>query len=288
MRKTFFLIFLVVLIAGCTNFSGILAQLGVGEPRYTKTESISIHGEAIPREVYSGESSRLYFNVENAGNTTLNNINLQIIDPCVFSPGNQNKFVGRLEPTGFEDWNWRVRANEVKMEKNCQVMYRTTYESEAAALYDIAVISEEEYLRLKKKGTMEQDITINYYKTNSPLDIQMKISRNQPLMSGNEFYLDLQVVNKGMGETPRLMLPAGSLSVDYPNFLTFMGCNDFNPSGTGISLNKDLKFFNGKTKKMSCKFRVNRNVGIKEIGQFKVNLRYKYKINKVINVKVKP
>lgn len=288
MRKTFFLIFFIVLIAGCANFSGILAQLGVGAPRYTKTESISIRGEAIPGEVYSRENSRLYFNLENSGNTTLDNVNLEIIDPCVFSPGNQNKFVGRLEPTEFEDWNWRVRANEVKMEKNCQVMYRTTYESEASSLYDIAVISEEEYLRLKKQGTMEQDISINYYKTNSPLDIQVEISRGQPLMSGNEFYLDLQVVNKGMGETPGLVLPAGSLSVKYPNFLTFMGSNDFDPSGTGLTLNKNVKFFDGKTKKMSCKFRVNRNVGIKEIGQFEVGLRYKYKINKVINVKVKP
>ncbi|MFB6076073.1 MAG: hypothetical protein ABEK17_02920, partial [Candidatus Aenigmatarchaeota archaeon] len=286
MKKVSFLIVIVVLIAGCTNFSGILAQLGVGAPKYTKTESISIHSEAIPSEVYSGESTRLYFNLENSGNTTLDNVNLEILDPCVFSPGGQNEFIGRLEPTEFEDWNWRVTANEVKMEKNCQILCRTTYESKAAALYDIAVISEEEYLRLKKEGTMEQDISINYYKTKSPLDIKMQISRKQPLMSGNEFYLDLQIVNDGIGETPRLTLPAGSLTIDYPNFLTFMGCNDFNSYGGGLSLSKNLKFFDGETKKMSCKFRVNRNVGIKEISQFEVNLRYKYKINKVINVKV--
>lgn len=284
-RYVSLLLLLVILLSGCVSFPGIFSGFKITGAKYTKTEDLRIESEAIPKTLFSGKRLNVLFKLSNKGNTTLKNVRLKITDPCLFTPRHREKFFSELKSGEIEEWEWEFSSKPTRVERNCKIRYQVVYSSESNALYDITTLSEEERKRLLKKGELKEKIPLNFFKTKSPVDIQVELSKTQPILEDSSFYFHLKLVNKGEGGTVDQGI--SNLEIEYPEFLFFRGSNDFSSFGNKARLRKSLTFFGGETKKTTIKFET-RDVQVRRTGQFKIKARFKYKVNKVIKVKVIP
>lgn len=289
------LVALAVLVSGCVQvgFEDVKAYIGVGEPQYTATEKLSISGKSVLDEVRGGTKTTLRFHLRNEGNVTVKNASIEITDPCVFdSPG--VKDVGDLEPGQPFSWDPTLKSSRVDMTKTCEVRYRVSYLSKANALYDLLAMSEEEYLRLKKKGEFENRTTLNYYKTDTPVDPRISLSKEQPIHGGEKFYLYLKFVNQGGGKVKGQKLGRESVNLTYPDFLIWkdgwcQGAMEEESGNRTLGLNRSRTFLEKETAPITCKFKVNGSkVEIQKQGIFKVRVKYKYVVDKKLSVKVIP
>lgn len=288
------LVFLIplLLFSGCVQIEdvGLAGFLGMGEPQYTATERLSISAESVLPSVEAGRNTTLIFRLDNTGNTTLRNINTSLTDSCVFEPSHKEKGPFDLEPGEFKDWEWGLEAGDVKMARDCDLRYSTSYQSQAKAWYDVSVISEEEYLRLKKKGVMENKTSLEYYKTDTPVDIQISLSEKQPILEDEAFYLTVKLRNQGEGTVGNQKIKAGDLTLEYPGFLDSKGCQGITESKSANPLKtKDsLTFYKKKTPPITCKFKAGKDIKILKEDSFKITVRYKYAVDKQLSVKVTP
>ena len=279
---------MLVFSSGCVNFDGKLSLLGLtpGEPKYTLVENLVTKVDVFPTEVYGGKNVTIYFDVSNNGNTTVSNIDLFFTDLCDFKGGKLEKKIDSLEPGEFRDWQWSIEANNVRVGRDCTLRYDMSYDTSSLAIYDISALSDDEYQRLLRKGTIEKEISLNYYKTKSPVDMDISLSKDQPILEGQEFYLYLKLRDVGGGYIDKIK--SGDATIEYPNFLKFEGSDDFSGENGKLTLKNDLDFLNKETKVSTCKFKVNTGSVIRNIGQFKINIKYKYMYHKTITVKIKP
>jgi hypothetical protein len=281
--ETIFLLVFIVFIAGCvTEFQGLIMNTG-----YTSVEDLGVGVEAIPDEVFSNRGTTIFFDVENNGDVDLNDVEFMVTDPCMLSDSTGTKEIGKLEPDEVYSWSWDYTVGEVREEKTCDVRFRTQYDSSATALYDIAVISEDEYRRLLEGDRLSQEIPLNYFKTKTPIDIHISLSKQQPILEEMEFYLHLKLKDAGGGMTENQIIEKNDLTLEYPDFLELQECDDLSESGGVLKLNRDLPFLDKETKIITCKFKP-QQVGIKKTGHFKVEVFYKYILDNSIQVKVIP
>lgn len=282
---------LVMLASGCTEGGGTFSifglELGPGEPVYTQYENLLVETEAVPSEVFEGKTTNLFFDFYNKGNTTLRDIKIRITDLAGFTASETSKSIGELEEGEMLNWLCTLTSvhTDLQEERNKEIRYNVEYLSSSSAMYDIAVISDDEYTRLERSGTLEEDIRLFYFKTKSPVEIDMSFSREQPFFSDIDFYFYLDLRNMGGGSIESMQ----DLVIYYPSDLVeFVESNDFRSDGEGkLVLSDSLDFYNGKTKRATCKFRV-KDVNIRNIGQFKAEANYIYEYHKTINIKVKP
>lgn len=284
---------LIVFISGCvegeSTFSIFGLDIGPGEPLYTTSENLRIETEVIPSEIYEGKSTTLFFDIYNTGNTTLKSINAEITDLGGFTASESSKFIDELEEGEIESWSWKLDSGHTEVHSNInQVLrYKLSYNSNSYAMYDIVAMSEDEYTRLEREGKLDEEINLFYYKTKSPVEIDLSISKDQPLFEGLELYLYVTLSDMGTGTVKQIN--ARDLVIYYPSdIITYQESSDLsNPEEGKLLLRYDTKFYNKKTKKLTCKFKVN-DVNIRDIRQFKVNANYIYDYYKTINIKVKP
>lgn len=282
---------MVLLTSGCTTGGGNLSifglELGPGEPVYTQYENLLVETEAVPAEVFQGKTTTLFFDVYNEGNTTLRNINIRITDLSGFTAPETSSSITELEDGETAGWQCPLTSAHANLhgEINNEVRYKVEYDSGSSAIYDVAVISDEEYTRLERSGTLESDIRLFYFKTKSPVEIDMSFSRGQPFFSDTDFYLYVDLTNLGGGSISSI----SDLAIYYPpDLFDFLESNDFRSDGTGkLVLRTPLDFYRGQTKRATCKFRV-KEVDIRNIGQFRAEANYIYEYYKTINIKVKP
>ena len=280
----FLSIVFVIFSSGCIDFGGKLSLFGItpGAPNYTATENIIVSSDVYPTEVYENKNTSLYFSVSNNGDTTVNNFDLMFTDLCEFNGGSLEKKIDELKPGDYEEWDWDLNAKETNTEKLCTLRYDMSYEGSSTALYDIAAISENEQQKLLRENKIEE-IKLNYFKTKSPIDIDISLSKEQPILEDSSFYLYVDLTNVGGGYIEKI--EKGHASIKYPDFLELENCDDYDSNG---NLNTDLKFVKGKAKRSTCKFKVKKGTVISEIGRFEIKVNYKYMYHKTINVKIKP
>lgn len=280
---------LIIFISGCVEgsprFSIFGLDIGPGEPTYTTSENLRIETEAIPSEIYEGKSTTIFFDIYNTGNSTLKDINLKMTDFGDFTASETSKHIPELKENKTETWSWKFQSTDLGIldERGQTLRYKLYYNSESSALYDIVVMSEDEYTRLERQGNLEEDIRLFYYKTKSPVEIDISISKDQPIFEGLEFYLYVKLKDGGLGTIQEIE----NLDIFYPDFVEFIESNDFTGGGGKLSLAKPLSFLNKETKKTTCKFKAS-GVNVRDIGQFKVQANYIYNYYKTINVKIKP
>ena len=282
------ILFLVLLAAGCVDVGPQLSifglEIGPGEPVYTTHENLILETQTIPEDVYEGRSTTIFFDVHNRGNVTIN-IELEMTDIGEFSTPQISKSIDELEEGEMETWNWKLDSNhDVHDELKQELRYELSYESESSALYDLIAMSEDEYVRLEREGRLGET-ELFYYKTNSPVDIDLSLSKEQPFFGGLEFYLYLSFTDLGGGAVDSLS--GDDVTVHYPSFLEFVESSDFQSSDGVLTLSRPLEFYNKKTKKTSAKFRVS-GIKVSEIEQFRVEANYIYTYHKTINIKIKP
>ena len=238
--------------------------------------------EVYPREVYEGKNTVLYFSLSNDGNITISDFNLEFTDLCEFEDKELKKTIDEIEPGEYEEWSWEITAKESDVIRDCSLRYDVSYESSSRATYDIAAISENEQQRLLKEGKMEE-IDLNYFRTKSPVEIDISLSKEQPILEGSSFYLYIDLTNVGSGYLEKIN--KGEASIEYPRFLELESCDDYDSNG---NLKRDLDFISGRTKRSTCKFKVREGTVIRDIGRFEVQINYKYMYHKTINVRIKP
>lgn len=285
----------VLVLAGCVqvSFEGVKALMGVGEPQYIASEKLSISATSVLSELEGGETTDLLFDLKNTGNMSIGDVKINLTDTCVFNSTKkkESKNIGDLDPGQAADWNLRMESEPVDIERMCDIRYRVSYDSNATARYDIAALSEDEYLRLKRGGDLKKEVSLNYYKTDTPVDIQISLSDKQPVVGGDRFYLTLKLVNQGNGKVEGQKIKEDNLVLEYPDFLTYKRCQDVmtDPSDNSVKLKGDRTFYEGETTPMTCGFKVEENqIGISEQGVFKVRVKYKYVLNEKISIKVIP
>lgn len=286
---------LILLTSGCTEGGDIFSLFGLdltpGEPVYIKAENLKLKVEVVPYEIYEGQSTTLFFDLSNDGNMTVTDINVEMTDIGDFSAQETSRQVVELEDGEMESWNWKLDSGGIDIfdEKIYSFRYKIDYKSSSSSMYDIVAMSEDEYTRLERQGTLEKEINLSYFKTKAPVEIDLSISKTQPLFEGLDFYLYVELNDFGGGKVNQI--GSGELYVYYPDFLEFVESSDFTnestPQGNRLVLSRPLEFLNKETKKATCKFMV-KSVGVRDIGQFKAETSYIYINYKTINVKVKP
>ncbi|UCG95031.1 MAG: hypothetical protein JSV92_03225 [archaeon] len=286
------LLALLVFVSGCTEADAVFSIFGLDispEPSYTVNENLIIETEVIPQEVYEGEKTSVYFDLYNKGNTTIMGINLEITDYGELEPqGSTSMSVEEIEEGETEGWKWDFIVGEnVYSQREENIRYELSYTSKSSVLYDIVAMSHGEYARLEREDRLEEEFNLNYFKTKTPVEISLSISREQPVFEDSEFYLYITPVNMGGGSVNNI--EPGNLVVHYPDFLIFEGSNDFShqEDENKLTLSRELKFYDKEAKKLTCKFKVN-DVDVRDIGQFMVEASYIYEYHKTINIKIKP
>ena len=183
--------------------------------------------------------------------------------------------LGDLKPGQIKSWEQEFKSEKVNLPIDCSIRYTTSYEANMSGMYDITAISQDEYARLVREGKGHQ-FSPQFYKTKSPIDIEISFSKKQPIIENKEFYFYIKFRNVGEGTVENF-----DVSIDYPDFLTKIDCSDL----SGKPLTGSLEFRKKETKKVVCKFNAT-DIDIMEKGQFIINARYGYKIDKTIYLKV--
>lgn len=275
-------IFLVAFAIGCVSIDSLKA-LVVGEPVYSKVELLNIGVEAFPGVVEGGKSTSIVLTASNDGNTTLENVKVEVTDPCTLKFDEPSFSKDGIEPSRSESWEWKATTNPVDIRRDCKIRYTLSYDSTAFIFYDISAISEDEYSRLLKTKSLDKEIPLKQVKTKTPIDIQISINKEQPLIAGTEFLFYAQLMDTGIGE-PELK----ELKIKYPDYLTLLECDDLQGSNGVLTLKGKLDFLERKTKRMTCKFSVNNDIVIKEIRPFEGSATYKYSRTNEVNIQVVP
>ncbi|MBI5355510.1 MAG: hypothetical protein HZB68_03585 [Candidatus Aenigmarchaeota archaeon] len=273
---------LAIFVIGCVSIESLKA-LVVGEPIYNKVELLNINVEAFPSVVEGGKRTSIVLTASNNGNTTLENVKVEVTDPCTLKFDTSSFSKDKIEPARFESWEWKASTSPVDIRRDCKVRYTLSYDSTAFIFYDISAISEDEYSRLLKSKTLEKEIQLKQVKTKTPIDIQISVNKEQPLISGTEFLFYVQLIDTGVGE-PELK----ELKIKYPDYLTLVECDDLQGSNGALTLKGKLDFLERKTKRMTCKFSVNKDIVIKEIRPFEGSATYKYSQTNEVNIQVVP
>ena len=281
MKKTIIIsIFLIVMVSGCTGFPGAdragTGFLGFGEPEYTEHEEISVSAEAFPMNVRSGRDMDVVFDVVNSGNTTPENIELRMVDSCLFEEKTEHDIADdELEPGHKTMLEIEYRAPEVSMEERCDMKYRVSYESSAHATFSVNIMDEEEYMTRERMGNLGEESDVRYEKTRTPVEIIAEISKEQPLLEGDDFLVHFHFENKGDGFVRDNIIQGGDVEMYYQDdILEFGGCQDMDTGDKPIVF-EDIRFRNGRTARVSCRFSTD-SVDSVETATFHMDADYTY------------
>ena len=289
-KFTILIFTLVIFSSGCVETQKLLSVVGLNfTPQivYTTHEELKVVTQAIPSEVYEGKSVTVFFDLSNEGNTTIRNIDVTMTDLRGFTASETTKHIDELEEGETESWSWEFKSPETYIHEpmDLKLRYKVSYTSTSSVIYDVVTMPESEYVRLERENKLNE-INVFYYKTSGPVEIDVSLSKEQPLFGGLDVYMYVVLNNKGTGSVYKIS--SDELVVEYPDTLSFVGSNDFVKVEDGkLKLKRDVEFFNGKTKTLTCKFKVS-NVNSRVTKQIKIKANYIYTYYKTINVKVKP
>ncbi|QQG40103.1 MAG: hypothetical protein HYS81_01700 [Candidatus Aenigmatarchaeota archaeon] len=304
MKNVLLALLAVVLVAGCVNFGGSLAAFTLFPTKTTSTvEDLRIDVQAAPDEVLEGKKMTLFFTLTNAGNTTINDVTLTVTDTCAFDPVTATSTVKTFEtiaPDEIKTHDVELKAQAVDTERLCALRYATSYRSTATLQTDIAVVSEDELIRLNRKGE-ESNIEITEVQSLGPVLIDLRFSKPQPIPENTQFFMYTKLVNSGSGDVTEIA--TRGFTIDYPKDLITLEtsegsvCDDLDPlTLPGVSTfigqfatYKPLKFIDKETKTITCKLRTG-PVGssVTRVGTFHATASYKYTLRGETTATINP
>ena len=301
MKKIAFLplIASLMLLSGCVNLPGAeisdVGLLGLGEPEYTIPEEISVAVQAVPGNVRPGRRMEAFFDIDNTGNTTLENVRLDDVDNCVFNLQEKEGIDGtNLEPLDKKSPTWTFEAPEnVTMDKRCDMRYRVSYDSTAHALFNVRALSEDEYITREKAGDLAGLSDVRYEKTRTPVEIMAEVSEEQPMIEGESFLVHFHIENKGDGFVDEDGFKPGDIRLSFPgDILDLYGCQEMevdpNNGENNEIIFKDIDFRNGRTAKTSCRFSIDEEIDTSETGTFRMSVDYRYVNDGLFEVSIVP
>jgi hypothetical protein len=281
MKKTVFPLIFIVLISLCSMPNlfqeGEVLQSGVsivdlGSP------DIFLKIEAVPNEIKSGRTVLLMFEMRNKNNFDLEDIEVTAYDMCLFQ-GTSTETIDTLRANTTKTWSMKWSSDEIDMDRDCVIKFRTEYTAQNSVFQDIAVLSESEYQQRELDGTLH-NIPIQSSFPSSPLQIGLRFTDPQPLIDNEEYsmFIDYNNIGEGIVE-----LEQGSITIVRPGNIDTMSCNNYDNS---LVLNREITFINKRGTPTTCTFTTD-SVDLLEIQTMRIDVDYVYKIDNSLTIKIK-
>lgn len=282
MKSQYFLIFslfAVLAAAGCVQFP--TEQASLANPQLTReTQDLTLQTEFYPEEAKIGKTLNFGMLIEAKKN--LANINIDIYDTCLFSLDKNKETLNLLKSNTTKVWRFKLTAGQTEFERDCNIRFKISYEANASVTQDFVVLSDAEYMERQRAGTFGA-FDISSFKTESPLDMAISFSEQQPFQTATDIYMNIDYSNIGTGFLDKL--EKNSVDIVFPKNIDIekTKCNDF----TAGKLNKEKKFISGKAPSSTCKF-TTKSAGAVDAKRITANAKYKYELDNYITVKIKP
>ncbi len=282
------MIIAVVLVSGCVQFDDF-GEARTGIPQITiSSPDIQIDVEAFPEEVKEGRNISLYFDVWNKHeDMDIENFDLKIYDLCVFKDGSDTVDVWVDETiqrnrTTSEDI--KLKTGSIDFERDCQIRFRSEYEASIIKSHTVAVLQESEYYQREDTDRLGE-ISISSTTTTNPLSISISFSDSQPFLDSEEniMYIDYSYSGDGYIDS----LPVGSITLDLPDNMQNIKCNDYSLVGEVYSISRKKTFINKQAPRSTCTFTTNASQPIDSKTMI-LEGTYKYVLDDSLLVRVKP
>ncbi|OGI15896.1 hypothetical protein A3K63_00855 [Candidatus Micrarchaeota archaeon RBG_16_49_10] len=266
-----FLVFVIVLLAGCTN-----TRNNGDNTQVSSSEALKIVGYSVePIDgVYEGESVYIEAQITNAGDNVVENIVPKVIGlPTSFSLQEQPDSIPELEPSNFTEtltWVYIPTAMYSTITYPFEIGIDYDYRSHSEAIIRVA---SREWIRSLPKE--QQDIEKNKLgepeevPESGPIQTQFKLSSRTPYAENGQVTVYLEITNVGGGrpvnDDVTLTVSSGDLVCDNAG---------------------SVKMVNGQKGYMKCTAYIGDVTEWKNI-EASIELFYKYSIRKTdLTVKV--
>jgi hypothetical protein len=303
----YLLILAVILVSLCTGLPEI-PFINSGNTSIQKAGLLIIDAESpdafvridFQPEIKTGRPENILFDIENKNNFNLENAVLTIYDPCVFT-GDTTKNIGDIKANRSATFSLKLTAGNIDLDKDCDVKFKLSYNTEYSLFQDIAVLSQSEYEQREAAGTLN-DIPIQSSSPLSPFKISLTLLGEQPFITGEKYYMSIDYANIGSGfiEVKKydigIATPANvndfSCSDDYISTSSssglpgFSGGSSSSSSNFDLVLNKDLIFISNRAPTSTCTFTASTSQPM-DIKSLTITASYKYVLYNSILIKVK-
>lgn len=285
MRLLILAIIPIILIAGCIDLGFQEAGVTLGSAS-AENQDISLNVESSIAAVKEGRNITLFFEVENKQFITLEDVNISIYDPCLFTGSDTFKSFGDLKENRTKTWSPKYESGNVNFETDCEIKFKTEYNRNLSVTQTIAVLEETEYYQREQLGTLG-DISITFYSSESPLLISLSFSEDQPLIDGEDINMYIDYTSTGDGYVNTLQ--PSDIMINFPDNLLNVSCNGYKRvRGTfEMILDRELKFYNNEAPKTTCSFRTSASQPT-DVKTLTMIGTYKYVLDNSILVKIRP
>lgn len=280
-------VILVLLVAGCSGLPDLSTLLSGGSnanvsaPGTLTIDSpdLSVNVQATSTEVKAGRDVDLLFELENKNTYSLENVNLSVYDPCIFTfTGDSGKSVSELKAGRSLSFSLKLTAGSTDLDKVCNLKFMVTYNAESSLFQDVAVLTKSEYDQRDVAGTLN-NIPIQSSFPPSPLKVSLAFSDKQPFIDNENYYMYLNYYNTGSGV---LEVNSGDITISIPENIKDFSCADYN----NFVLNKPLSFVGGRAGSSTCSFTTTASQPM-DIKSLSLTSRYKYILDNSISITVK-
>ena len=282
----YFLLIAIVFVSLCVEIpflqipNTFLPQNKTVQGIEISNEDIYVNINVLPAEVMEGRNITIMFQVMNKASYNLENVKLNLYDPCVFSGSGTEKVIGTLRPNQTNSSSLVLKAGSVTLPRDCEMKFRVEYEGKFSLSQDIAVLTEPEYNVRLLQGTLKS-VPIGSLSSISPLKISLTLTQEQPLLSETTTDMEINYIYIGDG-----FINVTSVVIKVPDNLQYLSCTDYTYAGGTLSLNKALKFINKRANPSICTFKTKANSPM-DIESLFLTARYKYILDNSITVRVK-
>lgn len=289
MKYLIVLLALVVLVSGCVEFPfAQTASFSVGTMSAT-TNDMGISAEANPKEVHSGRTTLINFIVNNLQSTDINNVAIDVYDRCLFTgEGDVKKTIETIAPNRSSSWKATLTLKDVTEERDCELKFKTTYDSQFSLSKQIIVLSESEYTQREHSNTLNE-LSAGESSTRNSLKITTSMSKDQPLLAGAKVYLyiDYSYLGPGIIDT----LGAGSIIIVPAKNMKNFNCNNFEKTvdlnGEHYASDKDMEFVDKKLPRTTCEFIADTTAPI-DTSTLTLTADYTYQLDYPLVIKALP
>jgi hypothetical protein len=246
----------------------------VSEAGFTTIESGSqnlfMAVEVVPSQVKSGRSVTLRFSIQNNNPYDIEDVSISVYDMCVFT-GESSKDLGDIKANRSAEETIKLESSEIDLDRQCDIKFMISYNAQQVFTQDFAVLSASEYEQMELAGTIGT-IPVSSFSQSGPLTVTMRLSDEQPLVDGEEYYLYIDYYSSGEGV---IEVGSGDIAIHKPSSISDFECDDYYSSSLKIS--KSLSFVSGRAQNSVCSFTAESSSPM-TIGTMTVTADYSYKV----------
>jgi hypothetical protein len=283
MRKLLILgLIAIIFVSGCINLGGTKALFGILE--VTDNPDVYLKVDTSTDEVKSGRMAQLQFTLSNKGTLPMTDISVNAYDLCLFI-GNTSKNITELKANRTSVWLWSWNATDAEFERDCNIKFRTTYETQSSISKTVNVLKESEYYSREANGRLGEVPTTTISSDNS-LAMTVEFSEDQPFLENEDVYAYINYNDVGPGILSSL--DRGNVIINVSSNLEGT-CSGYRKDGArnAYILDSTLRFANKKAPSTTCTFKTKASQLI-ESGEIRITATYKYQFDNSLLLKVKP